>query len=74
MRLRDTVGTQPAPADRAGLEGVLAAVRVQVGSGTFDVAWAEGQAMTPEQAAAYALDKTPHAQANAISPWHDSIS
>jgi predicted ATPase/class 3 adenylate cyclase len=56
-RLRDTIGTQAAPADRAGLERVLAAVRVQVGSGKFDAAWAEGRAMTLEQAIAYALDE-----------------
>jgi non-specific serine/threonine protein kinase len=60
-RLRDTIRTQPAPADRADLERVLAAVRVQVGSGKFDAAWAEGRAMTLEQAIAYALDEPPSA-------------
>jgi hypothetical protein len=34
----------------------LEALRAQLGAAAFDAAWAEGQAMTLEQAVAYALD------------------
>jgi hypothetical protein len=44
------------PAERIEVERDLSAVRTQVGEATFTSAWAEGRAMTLEQAIAYALE------------------
>ena len=46
------------PIDRAPYEGSVAAVRSQLDEATFAAAWAEGRAMTLEQAVAYALEET----------------
>jgi predicted ATPase/DNA-binding SARP family transcriptional activator len=53
--LRDAVGTPLPPYDRAAYEHHLAALRAGLGEAAFAAAWAEGQAMTLEAAAAYAL-------------------
>jgi hypothetical protein len=45
------------PADRAQYDADLAAARSQVDEQTWEVAWAEGQAMTMEQAITYALEE-----------------
>ena len=42
-------------------ERSLTAVRSHLHEATFVAAWAEGQAMTLEQAIAYALEETPGA-------------
>jgi hypothetical protein len=49
--------------NRSLYERMAAAVRSQLGESAFEEAWAEGQAMTFEQAAVYALKEgngTPH--------------
>jgi predicted ATPase/DNA-binding SARP family transcriptional activator len=42
----------------SGYEQDLAAVRTELDEATFDAAWAEGRAMSPEQATEYALEET----------------
>ena len=44
------------PPDRGVYEGDVATARAQVDDATWDAAWAEGRAMTLEQAIAYALE------------------
>ena len=44
------------PFDRDQSERNPAALRTQLDPAAFDAAWAEGRAMTMEQAVAYALD------------------
>jgi predicted ATPase/class 3 adenylate cyclase len=53
--LRDTVGDRPNPDEQREYDHLLAAAREQLGEDAFAVAWAEGQAMTMEQAIAEAL-------------------
>jgi non-specific serine/threonine protein kinase len=52
--LRQSIGCRPAPAARATRE-LMAAAREQLGDAIFDAEWAEGQALTPDQAIAVAL-------------------
>jgi predicted ATPase len=47
------------PADKLEVDRNIAAVRAQLDGATFALAWAEGRAMTLEQAVSYALDETP---------------
>ena len=54
--LRELVGTQLLPTERAGYEQDLAAVRAALGQAASNAAWAEGQGMAMEQAVQYALD------------------
>jgi hypothetical protein len=56
-RLREAIGCRPAPAARLTYERAQAATRAQVGEAAFAAAWAEGQAMTLEQAHAEALSR-----------------
>jgi hypothetical protein len=53
--LRDAIGTPVDPADRADDERNVSAVRARLGEEAFEAAWAAGRAMTPDQAAAYAM-------------------
>ncbi len=53
--LRKAIGSRPAPAARATRERLMAAARDELGDAAFDAAWAEGQALTLEQAVAEAL-------------------
>jgi tetratricopeptide (TPR) repeat protein len=53
--LRAAIGEAMHAPDRAGYEGSIAAARAALGEEAFAAAWAEGQAMTLEHAAAYAL-------------------
>jgi hypothetical protein len=55
--LREASGTREAFFWRAINDRDLADVRASLGDETFAAAWAEGRAMTLEQAVAYALDK-----------------
>jgi predicted ATPase/class 3 adenylate cyclase len=58
---RDAIG-EPVPSrERAGHDQSVAAARVALGDEAFARAWAEGRAMTLEQAVAYALDEQPSA-------------
>jgi predicted ATPase/transcriptional regulator with XRE-family HTH domain len=56
--LRQTIGVPPPPVERANYEPSIARVRAHLGEATFAMAWAEGQAMTQEQAIAYALGES----------------
>jgi predicted ATPase/DNA-binding CsgD family transcriptional regulator len=49
-------------------QGRIGAARTALGEAAFEAAWAEGRAMTPEEAVAYALDPTPAAEVS--SPDH----
>ena len=53
--LRAAIGHRLAPQDQAEYEGRLASTRSRLGAATFAAAWAEGRAMTLEQAIEYAL-------------------
>jgi predicted ATPase/tetratricopeptide (TPR) repeat protein/DNA-binding XRE family transcriptional regulator len=54
--LRQSIGGRAAPASHAMHERLMAAAREQMGQPAFDAAWAEGQAMTTEQAIELALE------------------
>lgn len=56
--LLEAIGIQLQPADRADYDHNMAATRGQLAEETFAEAWAEGQAMTMEQAIAYALEES----------------
>jgi len=49
---REVIGAPLPPVDHAAYQGSIAAARSQLGDKTFAAAWAEGRAMTPEQALA----------------------
>ncbi len=55
--LSEAIGSPPAHSDRfhPDREGMLAAARSRLGKEAFEAAWAEGRAMTPEQAVEYAM-------------------
>jgi hypothetical protein len=57
--VRTASGFRQPPADRAHDEPYLAAAHAHVDAATWDAAWAEGRAMTVEQAVAYALELAP---------------
>jgi predicted ATPase/class 3 adenylate cyclase len=58
--LRDAMGMlRSAPVDRADYERDVAAARAQLDETAFSAAWAEGRAMTPDQAVADALGDGP---------------
>jgi predicted ATPase/DNA-binding CsgD family transcriptional regulator len=50
--LREAIGAPLIPVFRPGYERAVAAVRTRLGGHEFAAAWAEGRAMTPEQALA----------------------
>ncbi|HET8850922.1 MAG TPA: protein kinase [Ktedonobacteraceae bacterium] len=50
--LRATIGLPISPVERVPYEQAVAAARAQLGEKAFAAAWAEGRAMTPEQALA----------------------
>ncbi len=52
--LLDSIGAPLAPADRAAVDRDLAALRARLDPAAFVAAWAEGRAMTREQALAFA--------------------
>ena len=58
--LGDAVAMLLPRGEREAYEHALADARSQVDEGTWAAAWAEGRAMTPEQAIAYALDPWPN--------------
>jgi predicted ATPase/class 3 adenylate cyclase len=59
--LRDAIGKTVARSRHAEHERELAAARTALGKQAFAAAWAEGRAMTLEQAVAFALDEPPSA-------------
>jgi tetratricopeptide (TPR) repeat protein len=56
--LREVDRSQPVLARRREIERNLVAARAQLDPDAWDAAWAEGRAMTLEQAVAYALEET----------------
>jgi len=71
-RLRQALGCRPAPAARATYERALATCRAQLGEEAFAAAWAEGQAMTLEQAIAEALQTGGMATSSVAAPRLDN--
>ena len=55
--MRETLGVPLPPVDRAAHDSVLATCRTQLGEAVFARAWAEGEALSLEQAIDFALDK-----------------
>jgi hypothetical protein len=53
---RQPIGCRPAPAARATYERAIALARARLGEEAFAAAWAEGRALSLEQALAEALD------------------
>jgi tetratricopeptide (TPR) repeat protein len=54
--LRESTGFQPAPFEQADHDHLVVSVRAALGESAFAAAWAEGRAMTLEQAIEYALE------------------
>ncbi len=54
--LRKRIGTPIPPVERADYDGAVALVQAQLDPAAFSAAWAEGQALSWDQAAAYALE------------------
>ena len=54
--LRRAIGAPLTPADRSEYDARVAAARAQLGDGAFAAVWAEGRAMSLEQAVACALE------------------
>jgi predicted ATPase/DNA-binding SARP family transcriptional activator/DNA-binding CsgD family transcriptional regulator len=55
--LRLAIGATLSPTDWAELERNMATARATLDAASWEAAWAEGRAMTPEQAAEYALSE-----------------
>jgi hypothetical protein len=55
--LREAIGAPLPPVDRPAHERSVAAVRAALGTAPFAAVWAEGRAMTLQQAVAYAIDE-----------------
>ena len=55
--LRDRIGTPIPSVEHADYDGAVTLARAQLDSGAFNAAWADGRALSWEQAAAYALEK-----------------
>ena len=55
---RDAMGLVWEPAEQAGMDQALGAIQAGMAASDRSAAWAEGQAMTLEQAIAYALEET----------------
>lgn len=54
--LRSAIGAHLEPEDRADYDSAVAMVRAQLDERAWAAAWAEGQALSPEQAIAHALN------------------
>jgi tetratricopeptide (TPR) repeat protein len=61
LALHEAVHEGPYPAQRREIERNMAAAGARLNAATWDAAWAEGRAMTLEQAIAYALEDDPTA-------------
>jgi DNA-binding CsgD family transcriptional regulator len=60
--LHASLGSEAFAGVRGDRERMVATLRTCLDEEAFAVAWAEGRAMTPEQAIAYALEDAPHAE------------
>jgi hypothetical protein len=58
---REASSVPLSPTEQATDEIDIATIRAALGEAAFEAAWAEGRAMTLEQAVAYALDEQPPA-------------
>jgi hypothetical protein len=59
QRLREQIGTPVAPIDQTRNQSLISAARAAVGDhddASFEAAWADGRAMTMDQAVTLALD------------------
>jgi len=56
--LRQSIGAREAPASHATHERLMAAARAHLGEAAFAAAWADGQALTTEQAIVSALGES----------------
>jgi hypothetical protein len=70
--LRLAIGATLSPADQAELERHLATARATLDATSWEAAWADGRAMTAEQAAEYALSEVRAAPPAAPSPERPS--
>ena len=70
--LRLAIGAPLSPADQPELERHLATARATLDAASWEAAWADGRAMTPEQAAEYALSEVRAATPAAPSPERPS--
>ena len=59
--LCEAIGAPLLPTERAHSDRVRSGARDRLSRAAFSAAWAEGRAMTPEQAVAYALEEQPSA-------------
>jgi len=66
--LRDALGIAIPPVERADYERSLSAARVHLGERAFAAAWAQGRAMTPEQAFAAQGQKPTPSPITTVSP------
>ncbi len=66
--LRGTIGVPIPPVELADYERSLSAARVHLGERAFNAAWAQGRAMTPEQALAAKGQKPTPAPTTTASP------
>ena len=63
--LREAIGAVFSRDERDECERTIAAAREALGEEAFEAAWAEGRAMTMEEAIAYALGQSEAAETNA---------
>jgi hypothetical protein len=56
--LRENIETPASPEDRTEYERDIVAAHAQLNEATWQAGWAEGRAMTMEQAIAYALEES----------------
>ena len=70
--LRKTIKVSMTPVERADYEPRVATVRARLGEGAFFAAWAEGRAMTPEQA--LSVNRQARASLPAGMPHPSSLS
>ena len=59
--IRQSIGFRRSPSDRLDHESAVTAVRSCLDGKAYTTVWAEGRAMTLEQAVAYALEEQPSA-------------
>jgi predicted ATPase/DNA-binding CsgD family transcriptional regulator len=74
--MSETYGTRFTRASRAVIdyEGRVAAARSQLEESAWTTAWAEGRAMSPEQAIEYALEQEPAPEPAAPEPYPAGLS
>jgi tetratricopeptide (TPR) repeat protein len=66
--LLDKLSVPLPPFERPYYGPAMRAARAQLGEQAFEAAWAQGRAMTPDQAADYALEEAHAAQGQSLTP------